>query len=209
MWSIRLLSLLLSEKAPSCYIRPGSCWDHAKQNVLQRNLHHQEQKHTPKRRPNRPLHTCTYIYTFVKMFITIRSTKMFVTIRSTSPTFTRTYKTHDNTTHMCSHRFICFVWRSARLKHLGPSASLSCPRTGPWIWASPVCTRWASGRVAAPALPSFRERRSPAGSRCCRWRACSEATPWSVASGSSLPAARASGRGTLVWFPGHQWKSFQ
>lgn len=130
---IRLLSLLLSEKAPSCYIRPGSCWDHAKQNVLQRNLHHQEQKHTPKRRPNRPLHTCTYIYTFVKMFITIRSTKMFVTIRSTSPTFTRTYKTHDNTTHMCSHRFICFVWRSARLKHLGPSASLSCPRTGPWI----------------------------------------------------------------------------
>lgn len=96
------------------------------QNVLQRNYYlcTSPETKTHSRTQAKQAFPYMYIYTFVKMFITIRST---------SPTFTRTYKTQDKTIqHICAATCL-FVLSGDRLKHLGPSASSSCRQTGPWI----------------------------------------------------------------------------
>jgi len=91
------------------------------------------------------------------------------------------------------------------VNHSGPSPSSSCRWKDPRIWSCLASTRRASAREFEPALPSFQERRVPAGNRCCKLPVCCWANPWSVTLGSSPLAGRACGRCTLVWFPENWW----
>lgn len=123
---IRLLSFNFpTKKAPSCYIRPGDCWDHAKRLPTKILVYiTSKERHTPKRRPNRHLRTCTFTL-LLKCSSPFSAHHQQLLAQRT---------THDDTTHMCSQPEVyLFCLEMGRLKHSGPSASSSCRRTGPWI----------------------------------------------------------------------------